>query len=521
MASVGITGANFKKIDKLTLSGGAGGEFPLTSVTITWGLDRPTTCTVAPVVGTRLLPQGGARAKGVTLESLPADVAAFVDMVVDGENYPLHTGYPVGNTLNSVSGSMPNSSMISRNISINSSLSLLAAINPASRLFFKGVVVETSKKSASDVAVIQSDKSIQSYFYPDQKKTIANPPKYIINLLNDLNESHKAAGNQTAPVGVKDILVTGPDYTINDAISAGGEVDITLSMAMAVAKRAVATWHGSNSYQALMDFNSLAFLHTVPYVMDFGGGDVDISTAQYLVAPTLPLYKKTARTIKNKELVAVTATDMDVEGLEPISQVWVGRTVGGSDDASTPPPTVGSIASFLYHQWPRGVTKGQALIKAPPPFFSAILGQKLVDGDTGNKPKKVNQKAKKGEETENLVKASEKKKFDRPQPDIDTLGEQVARMYYVDRAFNQRNVTITVPWHLYVEMVTLIGKNIAFRIPFESGNYIGHLIAVTLQVDRASNRANCQLTVAYVRPEKENNELGFDEHPFYNNFLGG
>jgi hypothetical protein len=208
----------------------------------------------------------------------------------------------------------------------------------------------------------------------------------------------------------------------------------------------------------------------------------------------------------------------------PITQVWVAREWGGSNDPNTPHVSDTELyAKSMYHRWPTDGSPGQALIKKPPVLFSNICEQQLNNGGTGNTQDKVNTRGKKTdkESIEDKTKSGDSDRSEgKTQQQIDTLGKQFARMYYVEHAFKQQTVTINVHWLLYSDMIKLLGQNIQFTVPFESGTSVGHLTSIQLTIDRPANKAVCVLSLTHVRSAEDNEKMGFNEHPLYKDWIG-
>lgn len=514
---------SFGRIKKLSLTVGDK-SIPLTSMTCVWSLDAGAFCTVVPVVGRKLLPtQGEDSQVDSFLEGATANKPAEVYFQDNVMNSPvkLHTGFPIVSHIETATGPVENTGVLARSIGINSRLDLLSAISPAVRVFFSREVTPKAKKAASAAIASINDGSAVAFFTAGKTIIDVNPAYYIIQLLARLQKTLREAGDQTVDEiqQIDKIFITEDSYNLTDRITGGDKSKMGASLAVQAARRAY-TWANTSAYNALLDFSRNTFIHTVPE---------DITEGTYRLGPTLPLGKHYSRELKLSEILTASRDKNSTQDMIPITQVWVSRVWGGSNDA-TPTNTrlVDSFDKYKYHRWPEQETvNGNALIKQPPVFFSTICEQKLADGGTGSKKTLVKQSGIKSDgsnaKTSSAETEEEKEKENpagRTQAEIDTLGEQFAKMYYVEMAYKKQTATLSVPWHLYDEMLHLLGQNIKFTIPFKQGSFIGHLAQVSLTIDRPSVRATCSLSLTHVRTEAENDKLGFDEHPLYNDWIG-
>lgn len=523
LMALNINDASFKKIKKLSLTAGDD-SIPLVTMSCAWSLDSGTFCNVVPVVGQKLLPSAGTNAQiDSFIEGLgDSPVQVILEYDESGDTV-VHTGFPITTHVETSSGAVMNTSILARSIGINSRLDLLSAMAPAVRVFFSKSVgpSDNAAEKAKLALTEKSDGSLTSYFTADQTVYQVNPADYIIKLLAKLQKSHRsvADGALSPTETVDEILSTSTTYKLTTAIVHGDRSIVGNNMRTQTAYRA-RTWVNASSYAALIDFNGMTFNHIVPD---------SIADSTFKVGPILPLGKAFVKEIKLEDVLSVTRDNDYAEDMMPITQVWVPKIIGGSNDGSITADVAVTQKHdpYNYHRYPTEETKGNALIKQPPTFFNSICQQQLANGGTGNTKGNVVAPGVVSDGTETQVesaKTTAEKEAENSSGDtqeqINTLGTRFAEMYYVERAFNNQTANVSIPWHQYAAYVAIIGQNVKFSIPFEQGSFIGNLVSVHLTIDRPSVRATCNLAFTHVRTTVENEALGFKKHPLYADWIG-
>jgi hypothetical protein len=248
-----------------------------------WSLDAGTFCHVVPVVGTKLLPtSSGGEGIANALKNLDEDEMVTVDLTINkNDTRTIHKGFPIVTHMESTSGS--SFSSLSRSIGINSRLDLLSAVTPATRVFFNKEVTPDARSVAVHELASLSDGSIVSFFFA-KNITVVNLSSYIIELLDKLQKAFRAAGGQKTPGDqqVSEILSTKKSYVLTDAISAGDRANTAAAIQVQTARRSKVL-SSSTFFGAIMDFNNMAFLHTVP---------ADLAKGTYHLGPILPLVRR-------------------------------------------------------------------------------------------------------------------------------------------------------------------------------------------------------------------------------------
>lgn len=498
----GIAKAEFKSIEKMTLSTRSG-DHPLAGVDINWGIDRDTMCGVKLIMGEKILPMKSGSFEG--LFKVKPDEELKVTMTVDGNKETLHVGYLLSDRLSSVDSVKATANILSRGLSLKGNLSLLAAVSPATRVFFDGKGSDSPSGVSSKVLISPEDGSSPSVFKwnADDSDGI-NLAFYIRKLLSDLMSKYKNV------VDINKILKTKKTYVLNGDVALGDHGQVTSAITMKYAAQSAHLWERSTAYQALMAFNKLAFLHVFPK---------DIDKGTFELAPSLAMGADIVGDIPLSDILTVVDREgFDNERMIHVNQVWVNKTKMSGDDAGNKAPSSSRDKSD-YYVWPLNVPHGNALIKPPPLLFDPSYDYSLVKGGPFNKKKKVSIKGvKKDKKSEKLPVNGGKNKYDVDDNDRKTLGTACAKMYYAEHVFENRRVSLSIPWWRYRKMVGLIGGLITFDPPFAKNGdstYVGYLTNVALSVKRDAMSATCVVDLWFVRTLKDNHDVSLPENPFY------